>query len=225
MQVRLAFAVASHLEPEILIIDEVLSVGDAAFQQKSLNKMEEVTRTKGRTILFVSNNMEAVAALCRKCILLEKGRIKKMGDTREVIDAYLDIYKDKKAEFTVEVNDSEKPIQIKKIRVIDGQGRVNSMLEVGQPFKVEVTYQLKENLVNSYIGVAFIDLKTNIVLTDILDVDTNEQIYEQRPAGIYTSIFNFSNPIFKAFLKNSIAIFPLFKSIYVNPIFIKNLSK
>lgn len=70
------------------------------------------------------------------------------------------------------------------------------MLEVGQPFKVEVTYQLKENLVNSYIGVAFIDLKTNIVLTDILDVDTNEQIYEQRPAGIYTSIFNFSNPIF-----------------------------
>ena len=89
MQLRLAFAVAAHLEPEILIIDEVLAVGDSAFQQKCIQKMTEVSQS-GRTILFVSHNLHAIRTLCDRCILLDKGKIVASGDTEEVLRAYSD---------------------------------------------------------------------------------------------------------------------------------------
>jgi len=88
MYVRLAFAVAAHLDPEILLIDEVLSVGDAAFQQKSLQKMGESTQ-QGKTLLFVSHNMSAIRNLCQYVILLEKGKIAKFGLSAEVIGSYM----------------------------------------------------------------------------------------------------------------------------------------
>jgi lipopolysaccharide transport system ATP-binding protein len=87
MYVRLAFAVAAHLEPEILIVDEVLAVGDASFQQKCLGKMEEVSRS-GRTVLIVSHNMTVIEGLCERAILLEKGRVAKIGN--EVVEGYAD---------------------------------------------------------------------------------------------------------------------------------------
>jgi lipopolysaccharide transport system ATP-binding protein len=89
MHVRLAFAVAAHLEPEILIVDEVLAVGDADFQKKCLGKMEEVTKKDGRTILFVSHNLLTVQSLCKRTILLEQGSIRENGPTDKVIDTYL----------------------------------------------------------------------------------------------------------------------------------------
>ncbi len=89
MYVRLAFAVAAHLEPDILLVDEVLAVGDAAFQKKCLGKIDEVTKTQGRTVLFVSHNMSAIQNLCGRCILLEQGEVKAIGDSKKVIDAYL----------------------------------------------------------------------------------------------------------------------------------------
>ncbi len=89
MYVRLAFAVAAHLEPEILIVDEVLAVGDASFQQKCLGKMEEVSRS-GRTVIIVSHNMTVIEGLCERAILLEKGRIAKEGGSREVVKEYAD---------------------------------------------------------------------------------------------------------------------------------------
>jgi lipopolysaccharide transport system ATP-binding protein len=89
MYVRLAFSVAAHMEPDILLIDEVLAVGDAEFQKKCLGKMEEVTQKDGRTIIFVSHNMEAIARLCKKCILLEKGRVTMIGKTSDVIARYI----------------------------------------------------------------------------------------------------------------------------------------
>ena len=87
MHVRLAFAVAAHLEPEILIVDEVLSVGDAEFQQKCLGKMGEVARS-GRTVLFVSHHLATVENLCKTCILLERGRVKVQGPAHQVIAVY-----------------------------------------------------------------------------------------------------------------------------------------
>jgi len=90
MYVRLAFAVAAHLEPEILIVDEVLAVGDAQFQKKCLGKMEDVAK-EGRTVLFVSHNMGAISNLCESCILLSAGNIEKQGQTRQVVDFYLEI--------------------------------------------------------------------------------------------------------------------------------------
>ena len=90
MYVRLAFAVAAHLEPEILIVDEVLAVGDAEFQKKCLGKMDEVSRQHGRTVLFVSHNMETVLKLCTRGIFFESGRVKVAGDAKSVVSTYLD---------------------------------------------------------------------------------------------------------------------------------------
>jgi lipopolysaccharide transport system ATP-binding protein len=89
MYVRLAFSVAAHMDPDILIIDEVLAVGDAEFQKKCLGKMEEIAKSEGRTILFVSHNIAAITRLCRRTILLKEGKIVKDGPTKEVTDAYL----------------------------------------------------------------------------------------------------------------------------------------
>ncbi len=88
MQVRLAFAVAAHLEPEILLIDEVLAVGDTSFQKKCLGKMNDIARS-GRTILFVSHNLAAVESLCSKSVLLDQGQLIDMGDTVDILDQYL----------------------------------------------------------------------------------------------------------------------------------------
>lgn len=89
MYVRLAFSVAAHLEPEILIIDEVLSVGDADFQKKCMGKMQQVSKTDGRTILFVSHNMQAINNLCGKAIWLQNGRIKDIGEVSSVVNKYI----------------------------------------------------------------------------------------------------------------------------------------
>lgn len=89
MYVRLAFAVAAHLEPEILVIDEILAVGDAEFQQKCLGKMDEVSKQGGRTVLFVSHQLGMIAQLCRTCMWLHEGKVQAMGNTNQVIDEYL----------------------------------------------------------------------------------------------------------------------------------------
>ncbi len=88
MYVRLAFSIAAHMEPDILIIDEVLAVGDAEFQEKCLGKMNQISQEEGRTVLFVSHNLVTVQKLCKKCLLLEGGKVKMIGDTKDVIDAY-----------------------------------------------------------------------------------------------------------------------------------------
>ena len=89
MTVRLGFAVAAFLEPEILVVDEVLAVGDAEFQKKAIGKMQDVSSTEGRTVLFVSHNMASIQQLCRHGILLKNGMVEKMGDVGEVVDYYL----------------------------------------------------------------------------------------------------------------------------------------
>jgi ABC-type polysaccharide/polyol phosphate transport system ATPase subunit len=89
MYVRLAFAVAAHLEPEILIVDEVLAVGDIQFQKKCLGKMQDVSKSQGRTVLFVSHNMEAIQRLCSQCLMLERGRLTAQGDTASTVERYI----------------------------------------------------------------------------------------------------------------------------------------
>ena len=89
MTVRLGFAVAAHLEPEILVVDEVLAVGDAAFQKKAIGKMKDISRGNGRTVLFVSHNMAAVKSLCKKGILLENGMVKETGPVDDIVGHYL----------------------------------------------------------------------------------------------------------------------------------------
>ncbi len=110
MYVRLAFAVAAHLEPEILVVDEVLAVGDAQFQKKCLGKMEDVSDKEGRTILFVSHQMGVISQLCQKAMLLSNGRLIEEGETRKVIDSY--ILNNKKGENQYIANEESKKKEI-----------------------------------------------------------------------------------------------------------------
>lgn len=118
MRVRLGFAVAAHLEPEVLIIDEVLAVGDAEFQRKCLGKMKDVA-TSGRTILFVSHNMTSVRSLCNRVIWLQDGKVAMDGPTEEVVTAYLSTYADHKDE--VEWTGTDAPtsdgVQLRKVSI------------------------------------------------------------------------------------------------------------
>jgi lipopolysaccharide transport system ATP-binding protein len=144
MKVRLAFAVAAHLEPEILIIDEVLAVGDARFQQKCLNKMKEVGQ-HGRTVLFVSHNMPAVTRLCSRSILLVGGRVLEDGPTHEVITSYMNSDKCSKAERRWP-NLMEAPgddvVRLCGVRVRTHDGLVSDVTDISQPVRIEIEYEV-----------------------------------------------------------------------------------
>lgn len=149
MYVRLAFAVAAHLEPDNLIIDEVLAVGDAEFQKKCLGRMEDIWRS-GKTLLLVSHNMPLITSLCNYCILLKEGRIIKTGPTRDVMNFY---YKNNET-VTGEVDFTQSPRQpgdlmakLLKSRIRNNRGEVATEIKIGEPATVEMEYRLlKDNL-------------------------------------------------------------------------------
>jgi lipopolysaccharide transport system ATP-binding protein len=120
MTVRLGFAIAAHLEPEILVVDEVLSVGDAEFQKKAIGKMQDVSRGDGRTVLFVSHNMASIKMLCNKGVLLNDGEISKIGEINEVVSAYLDTNTDITKNFKESITYQAPYIEIDNIN-INGQ--------------------------------------------------------------------------------------------------------
>jgi lipopolysaccharide transport system ATP-binding protein len=120
MTVRLGFAVAAHLEPEILVVDEVLAVGDAEFQKKAIGKMQDVSRGEGRTVLFVSHNMASIRSLCKSGILLEKGSIKARGEVNRIVDQYIEqqTYRgERNGEWTLENAPSHEAIKVLKSSV------------------------------------------------------------------------------------------------------------
>ncbi|MDI1335081.1 MAG: ABC transporter ATP-binding protein [Lacunisphaera sp.] len=135
MYVRLAFSVAAHLEPEILIVDEVLAVGDAQFQKKCLGKMSEVTRESGRTILFVSHNLEALRAICQTGVLLESGRIKATGPIQDVITQYHSPL----SELTIDYPAADKPaitrIAIDPVRLAAGDLVIHVSYQSPEPLR------------------------------------------------------------------------------------------
>ncbi len=147
MYVRLAFSVAAHLEPEILMMDEVLAVGDAAFQQKCLDKMHEI-REQGRTILFVSHDMAAITRLCKRVVLLENGRIACDGEPHEVVNHYLSssLKTGASREWT---NASEAPgdevVRLRRVRVRAEAGETISVVDIRKPFGIELTYEVLQD--------------------------------------------------------------------------------
>jgi lipopolysaccharide transport system ATP-binding protein len=141
MQTRLAFAVAAHLEPEILFVDEVLAVGDAAFQKKCLGKMGEVSR-QGRTIVFVSHNMTALRSLCSRAIWLEGGHVTETGEAGNVIDHYLQKLVATNLESTwqdVHTAPGDHRVRLRSVRVIP-LGDSNDQITVQTPLRMEFTY-------------------------------------------------------------------------------------
>lgn len=143
MNVRLGFAVAAHLEPEILIVDEVLAVGDAEFQKKAIGKMEDVSRGEGRTILFVSHNMGAIQLLCSRSLLLERGMIRAAGNTDEVTRVYLDDIIIANSTSLIERRDREGTglLKFSLVRFYDSDGNVRSTLISGKDVIIEFVFE------------------------------------------------------------------------------------
>jgi lipopolysaccharide transport system ATP-binding protein len=142
MYVRLAFAVAAHLEPDILIVDEVLAVGDAAFQKKCLGKIEEVSG-HGRTVLFVSHNMDTVTRLCNKALLLKSGSLQAAGDTRDVINTYLrsDFGTSARRSWAEEKTKPGNEIaQLLEVRVHDSKFQVKETYDITEPVGISMDY-------------------------------------------------------------------------------------
>ncbi len=144
MYVRLAFSVAAHMEPDILIVDEVLAVGDAEFQKKCLGKMEEVTKKEGRTILFVSHNMAAIERLCSKCILLKGGKIIKIGQPKEITDYYLNNYQKINSVTTFQKKDNRPFGQINKVSILNENNEPTSRIPINEKFFIEAEYEIYE---------------------------------------------------------------------------------
>jgi lipopolysaccharide transport system ATP-binding protein len=146
MSVRLAFSVAAHLEPEIMIIDEVLAVGDINFQKKCLGKMEEVGKHDGRTILFVSHQMPMITSLCNRAILLEDGRIIKDGETGSVVQKYFADTGLDRGEIVFKENDKVKHgddvAQLRAARITDESGAPITAVTIDKGFYIEMEYDV-----------------------------------------------------------------------------------
>jgi len=154
MYVRLAFAVAAHLEPEILIVDEVLAVGDAAFQKKCLGKMKDVSRNGGRTVLFVSHNMGAIKGLFETGILLENGMMKSYGDIDEVVEAYFKRDEDDTVGiFKPGKLDASEKVIIKNATIRNQRNEITESFNVGDDLLVDLTLVTDEEISNPNFGV------------------------------------------------------------------------
>jgi lipopolysaccharide transport system ATP-binding protein len=166
MYVRLAFAVAAHLEPEILIIDEVLAVGDAQFQKKCLGKMEDVSKNEGRTVLFVSHNMGVVSKLCNKGILLNKGKIEIDGGIDHIIQNYVNFnnlttegfYYDK-----LKING--KANFIKTVVLRNSENQLKSDFTFNEKVRIDFVLNINEDIPNLQIGIGIQDKLQNRVST------------------------------------------------------------
>jgi lipopolysaccharide transport system ATP-binding protein len=185
MYVRLAFAVAAHLEPEILIVDEVLAVGDFAFQKKCLGKMHDVAAGDGRTILFVSHNMGALAQLCDRGVLLEGGTVAAIGSIREVIECYLQSgsdHRSARAEFPA---DPAQPCQFLSAEIIRGDGRPGSDFSCDEPFTIRLRFEVRRAIPGLRLWFTLLNLEgIRVLCSDVRDSDPS--IIERLEVGQHT---------------------------------------
>ncbi|MBI3583577.1 MAG: ABC transporter ATP-binding protein [Nitrospinae bacterium] len=178
MYVRLAFAVAAHLEPEVLLIDEVLAVGDVAFQKKCLEKMGAVAK-EGRTVLFVSHNMGAISHLTRLCLWLHNGFLCENGPTRDIISSYLDEgYKKITKWETQSLNNN--PIQITHAEIISKSG----YFDVKDDLKINIDYIVREPVSGAVVS-AIIHASDGASILSTEDIDKNPDFLGRRSPGEY----------------------------------------
>jgi lipopolysaccharide transport system ATP-binding protein len=183
--VRLAFAVAAHLEPEILIVDEVLAVGDAEFQKKCLGKMQEVGK-EGRTVLFVSHNTSAVIDLCDKCLLLKSGSIIMSGSSANVVKYYLDRGNKLYTAITLtNLIDNKNEVYLVNAKVCQND-RVTTVVNCREEFKIVFEYQINKVVSNCRIFLMFRNLKGEIIFCTS-DCDELLQEAVERKEGRFVS--------------------------------------
>ena len=190
MYVRLAFAVAAHLEPEILFVDEVLAVGDKAFQQKCLNKMDDVARS-GRTVLFVSHNMAAINALCNRAILLDEGVVVKDGVASEVVQAYLN--RGASAASKKVWAENERPgnqwFRLISVSLKDAVGAPAKEINISEEASVEIEYEVLEKGAQAQFSVVLYDANGYCVFGSLSNTEKNFH-GKGLNAGHYMSVCN-----------------------------------
>ncbi|MGI9627528.1 MAG: ABC transporter ATP-binding protein [Longimicrobiales bacterium] len=177
MYVRLAFAVAAHLEPEILIVDEVLSVGDAAFQRKCLGKMGDVA-SSGRTVLFVSHNMAAVTQLCSRALLLDNGGVVMDGKPYEVVEAYLSRGVENQAEWiNPDPPEQGADLDVRAVRVRNSRGALQPVIPFQEDFQIDLEYVVQEHLRSPSLAFQIMDGQGVIIWTS---EDTDSEAVRNR---------------------------------------------
>ncbi len=195
MYVRLAFSIASNLEPDILLIDEVLAVGDVEFQRKCLGKMDEVAK-KGRTVLFVSHNMGSVGRLCKSALLIEDGEIVKHDGVNEVINHYVassinNVHSSPSVSFP---RDGEKKAYIKTIRLLDSQGNENRVFYQLKPFRIEISYCINEPCI-IYAGATFKTLDETVLIANSRETENKGFEPIKKNIGEYKASLEFPGGI------------------------------
>jgi lipopolysaccharide transport system ATP-binding protein len=184
MYVRLAFSVAAHLEPEILIVDEVLAVGDFEFQKKCLGKLQAVSAGEGRTVLLVSHNMGAILGLCSRALLMDSGQVKFNGLPKDAISDYLS-YQQSEMRWSDESMPGDDTIKLESARVLDQSDSVATSLSVASPIVVEFQYRMLRPARSLQIGFRLSTSEGIAVLTTA-DTDGLSGPIERKP-GVYTA--------------------------------------
>lgn len=187
MTVRLGFAVAAHLEPEILVVDEVLAVGDAEFQKKAIGKMQDISKGEGRTVLFVSHNMTAVENICSKICTLVNGEIKYLGDVDSGVKIYLEsttIEQNGIAEISYNNHYNNEILKLTGFDVI--QDKLKDNFVTAKPIEIFFHYEIIREIVGLRIGFDLIDLEKDIILFRTFH-DDNSNEFENLSPGHYTS--------------------------------------
>ncbi len=191
MRVRLGFAVAAHLEPEILVVDEVLAVGDAEFQKKAIGKMQELSTGEGRTVLFVSHNMVSVQQLCTQCVVLENGKTLFEGTVNKAIGVYLEDkekLKQQQTKFPLKIKNAV----IEEFTIKDGEGKTTSNLLIGSPCNFIIKIKsLTKKCLEVNVRLQFFDEREDLITT--LNAHHTHETLEVDKQGLGEMICTVSN--------------------------------
>jgi len=181
MYVRLAFAVAAHLESEILIVDEVLAVGDAEFQKKCLGKMGDISKGEGRTVLFVSHNMAAIEKICEKAILLKNGELTDYRDSSSIINSYIQNSSASNSVFNVPIpkDTSTIPGYLYKVQIEDLDSNIMNEIRVGNSWQIRVFFKIEKKVNNFIVALGITSImEVNIRTSWSSKSDIEEGYYE-----------------------------------------------
>lgn len=202
MKVRLGFAVAAFLEPEILIVDEVLAVGDAEFQKKAIGKMQDISSGGGRTVLFVSHNMNSVNRLCTKAMMLKNGEIYAYGKTDVIVNEYLNdnVGLGLKSSFE-SIGQTNKDIELCSFKILnEDENLVNSPIEVTENFKIEIKLRLNVEVQDPNLTIHIRNSRDeSVFFNDIKDLKSNKLPNEE---GEYRYVIKIEQPLLKPEIYN-----------------------
>ncbi|MGM9589470.1 MAG: ABC transporter ATP-binding protein [Faecousia sp.] len=170
MYVKLAFSVAAHLDSEIMIMDEVLAVGDMAFQKKCLDKMRDAAKKEGRTVLYVSHNMNTIRQLCDRCVVLDKGKVSFDGDVEEAIEVYMNRQKNESAYMNYEAMDHPNWLQNPKIKLMEAEyvGRESIHFEANEPIRIRLKWKNLQDVTDVGLRIELLNLEDTPQATYVL---------------------------------------------------------